>query len=170
MNQRKRRFAALSAVSLGGMGFAIAAALSSGPACTSAADDSDGGTSASVDGAYADAPTFCDFFTEAGAPCPAVSATACFPMCATGGCYCRASSTGPRWTCTVDFSCVPDAGPLEDSGPAGTDDATVGSVDASDASDAAVADGGLDAGAVPDANLPSDDAGDASLDASDAAD
>jgi hypothetical protein len=139
---------------------AIVGAFASVPACSSDDAAADGG--AYLDVAYIDAPTTCDLFTEVGAPCPAVSKTACFPMCTTGGCFCSQTSDGPRWTCTTDFSCVPEAGPLEDAetveGDAGVRDA-----DASDAGDATVdagadahADADADAGAIADADASAD--------------
>jgi hypothetical protein len=144
-----------------GASLALAGAFASGPACSSN-DDADGGDSG-LDGTYVDAPTFCDFFTEAGAPCPAVSKTQCFAMCTTGGCYCSATSSGPRWVCTEDFSCVPEAGPLEDSGSAdaGEDGGSAidgGGMDASDAGSAVDASDAADAADASDATIA--DAGD----------
>jgi hypothetical protein len=70
---------------------------------------SDGGSDATVD-----AFDLCDAFTEVGAACPFASPLRCFPTCEAGGCFCRATSGGPQWTCQVDVSCLPDCAPLDD--------------------------------------------------------
>ena len=56
----------------------------------------------------------CGAFTSAGGACPRAGPTRCFPMCRTGGCFCRAGAGGPAWTCTTDTSCLPQCGPLDD--------------------------------------------------------
>jgi len=65
----------------------------------------------------------CDAFTEVGTACPLASPVRCFPECEAGGCFCRATSEGPRWACETDLSCVPDCAPIDDAcgvtGPAG---------------------------------------------------
>ena len=84
------------------------------------------------DGAYDGGIDLCDIdaYSGSGNPCPRASDRVCFQQCATGGCKCSLSATGPVWKCTTDLSCVPDSGPLDD---AGSDD------------DAATSDGGADA-------------------------
>jgi hypothetical protein len=89
------------------------------PACGSSGDGGDAGTSDAMTGddgpvLQPDGAAICAEFTEAGAPCPGVNPVRCFAMCATGGCSCRATPQGPRWSCTTDTSCQPDCAPIDD--------------------------------------------------------
>ena len=58
----------------------------------------------------------CDAFTAVGSVVsrPLASPVRCFPLCEVGGCSCRPTSAGPRWTCETDLSCIPDCGPIDD--------------------------------------------------------
>src|SRR5262245_56192991 len=97
----------------------------------------------------------CQYFTHSGDVCPVPTKQVCFPECTTGGCACRAGADGVlRWSCVTDLTCVPESGPLDDTGTgdddaASGDDATVqdasGDAGASDA-DASDADADADAG------------------------
>ena len=56
-------------------------------------------------------PLICTEFTaEAGAACPTPSPIACFACGDGGGCYCRQTPSGPRWTCVIDPGCLPCSG------------------------------------------------------------
>jgi hypothetical protein len=74
--------------------------------------------SASPEGGLADAqaPVFdlCDAFTGAGTACLAASPLICFPMCDSGGCFCKSTPDGPQWGCVTDTSCEPTCAPLDD--------------------------------------------------------
>jgi hypothetical protein len=116
-----------------------------------------GGDDAAADGgqqadATAESSDVCASFTGADMPCPTASPTRCFPMCATGGCYCRGTPQGLRWSCVTDLSCTPDCGPLDDRcAPApGDDGAPPGDAVEAEASDAAEGGDAADAG-MPDA-------------------
>lgn len=127
----------------------ISSALAFG-ACSS--DDSGDASDAGDEfGVLADAG-LCNSFTKPGDPCAPISGTVCFPMCATGGCQCVQPAGGGTgvWQCQSDFSCFPEAGPLDDTGApeTGGDDAS-----GDDASDDATVD------APVDAPLDADDAG-----------
>ena len=93
-------------------------------------DDAQGAADSAADVA----PDLCDVdaFSGSGNVCPRVSDRVCFVQCVTGGCKCTQGATGPVWKCTSDFSCVPDAGPLDDAATAdgGTDGGADGGVDA----------------------------------------
>jgi hypothetical protein len=56
----------------------------------------------------------CDAFTGVDTACPVASPVRCFAYCEAGGCYCSVTPAGARWSCTVDMSCMPDCGPLDD--------------------------------------------------------
>lgn len=95
-------------------------------ACSSGNGAGDGGTDGAVDGATG----LCDLeaFKASGGDghaCPRASVLVCFPLCSTGGCRCTSTSAGPRWKCTTDLSCQPDAAPVADSGADAPDDAAV---------------------------------------------
>jgi hypothetical protein len=102
----------------------------------------------------------CDTYTALGEACDVPPTVRCFPLCETGGCFCRSGASGRVWVCENDFSCFPDAAPDFDGAPVGPidepDAATDGDVGTTDASDAA--DGPSEAGASDAA----DDADDAS--------
>jgi hypothetical protein len=101
---------------MAGLGLAAAVGLAG---CGGGGATSDGGADATVpsdDGGSGEGPsTLCDEFTEAGAPCPGVSALRCFPLCDAGGCYCRLTpgGGGPRWVCVNDTTCLPDCAPVD---------------------------------------------------------
>lgn len=93
------------------LGLAMAMAL---VGCSS--DDSPSNTAdASVsDGASIDP---CDYWTTSGDICPIATGRVCFPECTSGGCRCRRQADGQlRWSCVTDTSCLPDSGPLDDTG------------------------------------------------------
>jgi hypothetical protein len=133
---------------------AIAIAWGASAGCSS--DDAGGGADAATQEAAIDP---CTLFTEAGAPCPVAHPKACFPECASGGCFCLEGPNGEglRWTCVTDLSCMPDGSPLDDTG---TPEAAAGDATGDDGGDASSA---RDASDASDAN----DAGDASDGASD---
>ena len=66
--------------------------------------------------AGADVYAVCDTFTKVGDPCGPAGSTICFQECTRGGCQCKPNGSGGTWTCTTDLSCMPEAGPLDDSG------------------------------------------------------
>jgi hypothetical protein len=81
-------------------------------ASDSGADATGGGAETSSGEAGA---TICDEFTEAGAPCLGPSALRCFPLCDTGGYYCRATpGGGAHWVCVTDTTCLPDCAPIDE--------------------------------------------------------
>jgi hypothetical protein len=100
------------------LGLGAVPLLLAAPSCSSnGAGPSDAATGDEPDGLGEDAePILCTEFTEAGAPCPVPSPVRCFAECEAGGCYCREQGPGrpPVWECTVDLSCLPDCGPLDD--------------------------------------------------------
>ena len=52
-----------------------------------------------------------------GGPCYPVADIRCFPLCATGGCWCRKGGTNPDagiWQCQSDVSCLPDSAPIDE--------------------------------------------------------
>jgi hypothetical protein len=148
------------------LSFALAVTLALPGACNSANGDGgdDGGASDATTGEGGDdaaEPLICMEFTEAGAPCSAPSPVRCFAECEAGGCYCRATPQGPRWTCESDLSCLADCAPLDDGcatpigddgGDDGAGDDSSGPTDSGDGggdagpSDAGDASGGGDAG------------------------
>jgi hypothetical protein len=83
-----------------------------GLACTSGNEASQEGGPPAADAA----PIFdlCDAFTEVGATCPMASPVTCFQECEAGGCFCDETSSGPRWTCVTDRSCLPACAPIDD--------------------------------------------------------
>lgn len=80
--------------------------------CTS--DDSTGPTDAGLDGGV----DICDIdaYTGVGKPCPQVSGRLCFKYCDAGGVKCVQGASGPVWKNFDDFSCIPESGPLDDTG------------------------------------------------------
>ncbi len=112
--------------------FVVVPACSSDPPAAATTADSGG------DGGVTDV---CASYTKIGDPCPLISGRVCFPQCATGGCKCVGSASGPRWTCTSDFSCQPDAAPDLDAGdtpPPGDDAAADAAGETDDSADAGV--------------------------------
>jgi hypothetical protein len=112
-----------SAAYVAGAGAVALACLgSSGCASNAGAEIEDGGapeapTTETAAGDVVDndgEPAICAAFTSADAPCPTPSPVRCFPMCDAGGCYCRPTPQGPRWTCTTDTTCLPDCAPIND--------------------------------------------------------
>src|SRR5438094_75204 len=93
------------------IGFALAALLATHIAlyACSKDDGAAGDADAATEGGQADP---CSLYTDAGDRCPVVTPKACFPMCDNGGCFCKAGPDGPRWTCVIDTSCVPDGAPI----------------------------------------------------------
>jgi hypothetical protein len=92
---------------------------------SSGSGTSDDGGAASANDAGPDVYAVCDTFTKVGDPCGPAGATVCFKECDKGGCECKPTAAGGGvWTCTTDLSCVPEAGPLDDTG-APDDDAGV---------------------------------------------
>jgi hypothetical protein len=87
--------------------------------CAACPGGSDTGAHAGAvadDSGTADANAICDTFTKVGDPCGPTGATVCFRSCKKDGCQCKAGPNGGVWTCTSDFSCMPEAGPLDDAG------------------------------------------------------
>jgi hypothetical protein len=142
------------AIGVGVFGLAAAITLASaGVDCSSGDDNSGDDGGGYVFDSYVEGPYFCDDFTEVGAPCPYASPTICFPLCTDGGCYCRQTANGPVWQCDTDLSCLPESGPLDDSGDfdAGVDSGVDGGVDSgvdsgTDSGIDAAADAGIDSG------------------------
>ena len=94
----------------------IAAWLCAGCPSSGGGDTSSSGGPAPAD-AGQDVYAVCDTFTKVGDPCGPTGSTICFPECDHGGCLCKPNGNGGGvWTCTTDLSCVPEAGPLDDSG------------------------------------------------------
>jgi hypothetical protein len=129
-------------------------------------DNGSGDDSGAAFDTYVEGPYLCDFFTEVGAPCPQASPNVCFPLCTDGGCYCVATASGPVWECSTDLSCLPESGPLDDSGnnppPDGFQGDDGGGFDAGE-------DSGTDAGIDTGADAPADaGTSDAEEDAGDA--
>jgi hypothetical protein len=56
----------------------------------------------------------CDAFTGVGTACPTAGPLVCFPMCDSGGCFCKSTPDGPRWGCVTDTSCQPACAPIDD--------------------------------------------------------
>jgi hypothetical protein len=85
--------------------------------CPSSGSGSADDSGAPPQDASPDVFAVCNSFTKVGDPCGPSGATVCFPECDKGGCQCKPTATGGGvWTCTTDLSCVPEAGPLDDSG------------------------------------------------------
>jgi len=146
------------------LGFALALTLALPGACNgnSGAGDDGGAADGTLEGGDdASEPLICTEFTEAGAPCSTPSPVRCFAECEAGGCFCTATSAGPRWTCETDLSCLADCAPLDDgcATPIGDDGGDDGTGDDS-AGDTGGGDGAGDGGADGDAGPG--DAGDAS--------
>jgi hypothetical protein len=86
--------------------------------CPSSGDASgDAGAPPAAVDAAPDVYGVCDTFTKVGDPCGPAGSTICFVECDSGGCQCRPTASGGGvWTCKTDLSCVPEAGPLDDTG------------------------------------------------------
>ena len=85
-------------------------------ACPSSGDVAGADAGAGPQDSAADAYAICDTFTKVGDPCGPSGATICFRSCKVDGCQCKPTPNGGVWTCTSDFSCMPEAGPLDDAG------------------------------------------------------
>lgn len=99
--------AASLACTIASFGFASMAGCSSDDPASDGDASAESGPPANVD--------LCNEFTSVGEGCAPVSNQVCFPLCANGGCFCRAGQDGKGiWSCTTDLTCFPDASPLED--------------------------------------------------------
>jgi hypothetical protein len=154
-------------VGLGVFGIALAVVLAGAGVNCGSDDNSTGDDSGAAFDTYVEGPYLCDFFTEVGAPCPQASPILCFALCTDGGCYCEQGPSGPVWACTTDLSCLPDGGPLDDSGSNPPVDGAQGGDDGNvDSGEDAAVDAGTDA----EADASTDSGEDAQADAADAGD
>jgi hypothetical protein len=129
------------------------------PACSSGSAAGDAGPSDATTAPSDGEPVICTQFTSAGDPCPTPSPVRCFPECEAGGCYCTQTSSGARWVCQTDLSCMPDCAPVDD----GCSPVPTGGDDGGGGSDDDAADAGADGDAADAAGAA--DAGDAASDA-----
>src|SRR5215831_11168321 len=98
--------------------------------CPSSGGGDDAGSGPPPADAAKDASAVCDTFTKVGDPCGPAGSTICFQECDHGGCQCKTNGSGGGvWTCTTDLSCVPEAGPLDDTGAPPPDDAALDAPD-----------------------------------------
>ena len=86
------------------------------PGCSS--DDSTSTTDASASTDSSD-PNVCGdpSLVHNGGSCYPVANIRCFPLCATGGCWCRPGGSVPDagvWQCQSDVSCLPDSAPIDE--------------------------------------------------------
>jgi hypothetical protein len=101
----------------------LAAALAAAPAAASllaaiAIEGCGGDDTAAPEAGPADAEPpavdLCDAFSGVGTACPTAGPLVCFPMCDSGGCFCKSTPDGPRWGCVTDTSCQPACAPIDD--------------------------------------------------------
>ncbi|MGH7285678.1 MAG: hypothetical protein ACRELY_29520, partial [Polyangiaceae bacterium] len=118
------------------------------PGCSS--DDSTTTPDASASTGSPDADVCGDpNLASPGGSCYPVANIRCFPICATGGCWCRSGGSIPDagvWQCQSDVSCFPDSSPIDDFDSSEPVDDS-GDIDSGDDSGDDASDAGLDADA-----------------------